>query len=289
MVALVALLTWAVGRLVQRRALEDTVSKYYLRKSIKYVAVGVAFIAIAIIWRAFAGEVSVVLGLFAAGVAFALQEVIGAFAGWFNILFGRIYRVGDRVQIGSQRGNLTVRGDVIDITPLRTTILEIGDPQDDMSWIRGRQYTGRIVTVSNKMTFTEPVHNYTAHFEYLWEELILGFPYRADWHAAETIMLEEVRKASMTSDARTAMDAMARRYPVPRVELEPRIYTRATDNWMELSARFVVPVRTSRGTKDAITRSIRDRLDAAGIELAVPASEVAVRIIKDPSPDADAT
>ena len=49
-----------------------------------------------------------------------MQEVIGALAGWANIVSGRIFRVGDRIQMGG------VQGDVIDLTPLRTKILEFG-------------------------------------------------------------------------------------------------------------------------------------------------------------------
>ena len=63
-----------------------------------------------------------------------------------------------------------VRGDVIDITPLRTKIMEIGSPSEGESWVHGRQYTGRIVAVSNKATFSEPVFNYSAAFEYIREE-----------------------------------------------------------------------------------------------------------------------
>jgi cobalamin synthase len=59
-----------------------------------------------------AGRIGVVLGLLAAGIAFAMQEVIGALAGWANILSGRIFRVGGRIEMGG------VRGDVIAVTPL---------------------------------------------------------------------------------------------------------------------------------------------------------------------------
>ena len=44
-------------------------------------------------------------------------------AGWFNILSGGIFRVGDRIQMGG------VRGDVIDITPLRTKVMVIRSPE----------------------------------------------------------------------------------------------------------------------------------------------------------------
>ena len=170
---------------VTRRS-EDATTRYYARKLVRFGIGVVVLVVLAVIWRAFAGRIGVVLGLGAAGLAFAMQEVVGAIAGWFNILSGSIFRVGDRIQMGG------VRGDVIDITPLRTKIMEMGTANEDGSWVGGRQYTGRIVAVSNKMTFTEPVFNYSTVFGFIWEELTVPVPYDADWHRAEQILRDEV-------------------------------------------------------------------------------------------------
>ena len=43
-------------------------------------------------------------------------------------------------------------------------------------WVRARQYTGRIVTVSNSTVFDEPIFNYTREFPYVWEEMRLPLP-----------------------------------------------------------------------------------------------------------------
>jgi small-conductance mechanosensitive channel len=270
-----AIVASVAGRVLARRREDDPYARYYARKISRYVAAVVAVIALAIIWRAFAGRISVVLGLMAAGIAFAMQETIGAIAGWFNILSGRIFRVGDRIEMGG------VRGDVIDVTPLRTKIMEMGSPQtakdESSSWVRGRQYTGRIVAVSNKMTFTEPVYNYSAVLEFLWEELTIPVPYASDWRMAETILREEAQRASNTEGAREAIRTMVRRYPVGRAEVEPRVFVSATDNYVELSARFVVPLRAARSTKDEMTRRVLDRFKEVGIEVASATEDVTVR------------
>jgi small-conductance mechanosensitive channel len=251
--------------------LEDPYARFHARKLTRYAIFLVAIIALAVVWRSLAGNVGVILGFAAAGIAFAMQEVIGAVAGWFNITSGRIYRIGDRIELGG------VRGDVIDITLLRTKMLEIGSAEDDKSWVKGRQHTGRIVAVSNKSTFTSPVYNFSAIFEFIWEELTVPISYRSDWHQAEEIIKEEAVRASASEGARAAITAMERRYPIPHAEVEPRVFVRATDNWMELSARFVVPVREARTAKDEITRRIRERLDEAGIEIASETEDVTVR------------
>ncbi len=194
-------------------------------------------------------------------------------AGWVNITTGSIFRVGDRVEMAG------VRGDVIDITPLRTKILEMGAPRSfgqsaSDSWVGGRQYTGRIVAISNKATFTQPVFNYSHAFEYIWEELIIPVNHTSDWRAAETILLEEARSLSQTEGAQRAIEEIARTHPVKRAEIEPRVFVRVDQRWVELSARFVVPVREARSVKDALTRRVLDRLQAADIELAVDSLEI---------------
>ena len=172
LVVVAVLVALVAGRLAGSRV-DDPYNRYYVRKMIHAVVVVALLVALAVVWRPFAGRIGVVLGFATAGLAFAMQEVIGAFAGWVSILTGRQFRVGDRIQMGG------IRGDVIDLSPLRTRLLEIGaGSQED--WICGRQYTGRVVSVSNKAIFSEPVFNSTAAFEYLWEELTVPVPYDAD-------------------------------------------------------------------------------------------------------------
>ncbi len=256
-----------LGRLAARRG-SDGYSRYYLRKATRYFVFVVLLIALAIVWRPFAGRLGVVLGLAAAGVAFAMQEVIGALAGWASILTSRQFRVGDRIQMGG------VRGDVLDITPLRTKVLEIGSAGDETSWVRGRQYTGRVVSISNKAVFSEPVYNSSAAFDYLWEELTLPVPYQEDWRLAERILQEEAERTSSSAGARQAIEEMRRRYPVERAEVEPRVFVRATDNWVELSARFVVPVRGGRALKDQMSRRVLDRFTEHGLTVASATQDI---------------
>ena len=56
--------------------------------------------------------------------------------------------------------------------------------------------------------------------------------------------------------------------------MEPRVFVRATDNWVELSARFVIPIRTARTVKDQMSRRVMERLEAAGIEVASETKDI---------------
>lgn len=250
---------WVVNRLVAR-GFADAEQRFNARRIVRAVTWFVAALGLIVIWQPLGGNLAPTLGLATAGLAFAMQEAIGAVAGWFNITFGSIFRVGDRVQMGG------VQGDVIDISLLKTRLMEIGDDANT-TWLGGRQYTGRVVTVSNKATFTHPVYNYSMFFEYIWEEIEVAIPHHADWRGASRVLEEEARRQAAAEGAREAMDAVRQRFPVPETEVEPRVFASADETYIRLAVRFVVPIRSARSVKDDITRRIHRRLEAAGVEV----------------------
>src|SRR5205809_23593 len=84
------------------------------------------------------------------------------------ILRGKTFNVGDRIVMGG------VRGDVIDLSFMQTRIMEMGQSLKEQGdapsmWIRSRQFTGRIVTVTNDKVFDDAVYNYTHDFPYIWD------------------------------------------------------------------------------------------------------------------------
>ena len=84
------------------------------------------------------------LGFAAAGIAFALQNVILALAGYFSMAAPNGIRVGDRVSLQGPFGY--VQGEVLDIGLVRIRLRELaGDPL---------RSTGRIVVFPNSVAFT---------------------------------------------------------------------------------------------------------------------------------------
>jgi hypothetical protein len=67
------------------------------------------------------------------------------------------------------------------------------------------------------------------------------------------------------------------RFPIQKHEVDPRVYVTLTDNWVELAARFVIPVREARAIKDRMSRAMFDRFDEAGITVASTTIDVTVR------------
>ena len=248
---------------------------FWTRQAIRLASAVVLLVGIASIWFDDPTRLATALGLITAGLAFALQKVVTAVAGYFVILRGKTFNVGDRIVMGG------VRGDVVALGFTQTTIMEMGQPPpvqnaDPAMWVRSRQYTGRIVTVSNARIFDEPVFNYTRDFPYLWEELSLAIPYHADRRRAERILLEAARRHTLSVNdlSAEALREMQRRYVLKPADLGPRVYYRLTDNWLELTVRFVVPEHGVRDYKDAMSREVLDALDEAGIAIASTTIEI---------------
>ena len=134
-----------------------------------------------------------------------------------------------------------------------------------------------MVTVSNDKIFDEPIYNYTRDFPYLWEEMVIPITYNTDRRRAERIMLDAVQRHTEPVEAlgREALEEMQRRYFVHNVaDLSPKVYYRLTDNWLELSARFITSEHGVRDVKDAISRDLLDALDEAEIGIASATYEI---------------
>ncbi len=196
-------------------------------------------VVILLIWLGVGSNFTVAMGILGAGIAFASQEVIGSFAGYLNIVTGNLFRIGDRVRIGN------VVGDVLDISVLRTTVMEIGE------WVRADQYTGRIVTLANRVVFSDPVFNYTHHWRYLWDEITIPITYDSDWRRTGEIMLEHGREytSHFQAQAEAGFRALVKSYPVHETAVEPTLYIVMTDNWIEMTLRYVVEARERRQVK----------------------------------------
>lgn len=275
-VALILLL----GRLARRlaaRALRgrDERFAFWVRQGIALGTGLLLILGLVSIWFDDPVRLATGLGLVTAGLAFALQKAVTAIAGYFIILQGKTFNVGDRITMGG------VRGDVIALGFMQTTIMEMGQPPpvqhaDPAMWVQSRQYTGRVVTVSNARIFDEPVYNYTREFPYLWEEMSVPIKFDADRERAERILLEvaDRRTVSLSSLGQEALQEMQRRYFMKPADMKPKVYYRLTDNWLELTVRFIAQDHGIRDLKDQMSRDILKALDEAGIGIASATHEI---------------
>ncbi len=255
----VKLITLGVGivcinvllRIFQRSVsgyIQDSDSSYRFRKTITLVGYVLIALFATIVFSDRLGRLTVVFGVVGAGIAFALQEVIGSFAGWVALSFGQFYRPGDRVQLGG------IVGDVIDISILRTTLMEIGD------WVKADLYNGRIVRIANSFVFKEPVFNYSADFPFVWDEITLPVKYGSDHHLARQLLhqIADNVVGEYVPQAKLQWKTMVRKYLIEDASVGPTVTLVTTDNWIEFTLRYVVDYKFRRAKKDQLYTQILD-------------------------------
>ena len=244
-------------------------ARFWTKQGISVFVALLLVIIVASIWFNEPTRLATAAGLVTAGLAFALQKVISSVAGYIVILRGRNFTVGDRISMGG------VRGDVIGLGFIQTTIMEMGQPPtvqsaDPAMWVKSRQFTGRIVTVANNKIFDEPIYNYTRDFPFIWEEIAIPITYETDRHKTEEIMLAATKKyiLDVTQMSQESVKKLEDEYFVNVKDFEPRVYYRITDNWLELTIRFIVGEHQIREVKNNISRDMLTHFDANGIGIA---------------------
>jgi small-conductance mechanosensitive channel len=276
-VALWLVRSLAQALLGQVNASGDRASRvgFWVRQGISLMVAAMAVIGIVSIWFDNPANLTTAVGLVTAGLAFALQKVVTSLAGYFVILRGSTFSVGDRITMGG------VRGDVVALGFFQTTIMEMGQPPavqgaDPAVWVRSRQFTGRIVTVTNSKIFEEPVYNYTREFPFIWEELRIPIAYRDDRTTAERILHDAAARYAVKAEdlSPEMVERLEQKFRVKRGDFEPTTYWRLTDNWLELTVRFLANDHGVRDLKDALSRQVLAQLDAAGIRLASAGFEI---------------
>jgi small-conductance mechanosensitive channel len=254
LIVLVILVASRLARTAARRHIADPDLRYRLRKAIAFLATVLSILVVAASFSQRLAGFTVVFGVTGAAVALALQGLIASVAGWVAVLFGGFYGPGDRIQLGG------IKGDVIGIGVLRTTLMEVGQ------WVDGDLYNGRIVRVANSFVFKEPVVNYSADLPFLWDEIKVPVKYGSNRALAREILtkiVDDVTRETVESGRRTWAE-LVRKYRIEDARTEPMVQLVANDNWIEYTVRYVVDFRRRRITRDQLFSRILDEFDATG-------------------------
>ncbi|MGV9002762.1 mechanosensitive ion channel family protein [Flavobacterium sp.] len=253
-------LIWIIVKFIQKKLftkIDDNDNRYKAKKFGTFVGYILSIIFITIVYSNRLGGLTVAFGVAGAGIAFALQEVIASFAGWLAIMFGNFYKTGDRVQLGG------VKGDVMDIGVLRTTIMETGQ------WVDGDLYTGRIVLIANSYIFKEPVFNYSGDFPFLWDEIKIPIQFGSNYEKAQQIILSVGNEVAgdLTSESIAKWHSLQKKYLLEEAQTEPMVSLVAIDNWVEFTLRYVVRYNKRRSTKTELFTKLLQQIEATNGEI----------------------
>ena len=247
-ILILSIIAWA-RRLLKKR-LPDNSLRYKSQKGIEIIGY---FFAILITITYFTGNIKdfgLAIGLLTAGITITLQELFLSIAGSFYIFFVHVYKPGDRIEING------IKGDVIDIDSIYTTMMEIGQ------WVSSDNYSGRIVKLSNAFVFKGPVYNYSQDFPFVWDEFNLPIRYGSDIEMAKNIIisiaqeyLSEYVNASI-SDWKDVVD----KYYIEDAQVNPTLAITMTDNWIQFNLRYIVDYKKRRFTKHILNEEIGKRI-----------------------------
>ena len=97
-----------LGQFVGSRS--GTRFQFWAKQGVSLVVAAILILGVMSIWFDNPARLAGALGLIGAGIAFALQRVITAVAGYFVILRGKTFNVGDRIVMGGVRGDVDRAG-----------------------------------------------------------------------------------------------------------------------------------------------------------------------------------
>lgn len=240
--------------------------RYKTRKALSLSGYVLGLLAAIAIFSNQLSNLPVLIGLLGVGIGFALRELIQSLFGWAVITFGNLYKPGDRIKLGG------MMGDVMDIGPLNTTLMECGD------WVKSDLYNGRVVYLPNNIVLREQVQNYSVDFPFLWDEIVVPVRTDSDHRLARAILLDVGKReqaATMEAAQQYWSDFMLH-HRAEDARLDVVVTMSFDANWIEFTLRYLVDYSRRRTTKDRLFTAILDEIEksAGRVKIAAPVMQL---------------
>ncbi len=248
--AVLILATIAFLRRLLRKNLQNTATRYKSQKAVEFFGYIMIIIVTISFFSGSIKDFALAIGLLTAGITITLQELILGVAGSFYIFFVGVYKPGDRIEINN------IKGDVIDIDSMYTTMMEIGE------WVSSDNYSGRIVKLSNAFVFKGPVYNYSKDFPFVWDEFNLPIRYGSDIELAKTIVVKIASEtlSEYVSESIAEWNQVVNKYYIENAQVDPTLAITMTDNWIQLNLRYIVDYKKRRYTKHILNELIGNEI-----------------------------
>jgi small-conductance mechanosensitive channel len=260
-------------RQIAIRAILRNAAKAELRRrwivNIRNLTVFVILLILLAIWsESITGYVTALLA-FAVAAVIATKELIQCLLGGVLRTVTNTYSVGDRIEIGPHRG------DVIDITALATTLLEVGPGKT--SHLR----TGRTVIIPNSKLTDTYVVNESNMKQYVVHYFSVPLSSKDDWKMAKRTLQQAAEEEcrSFLDEVRAHMEELERKHGLKGLPLRPRVLIEIPQSD---KVNLLVRVPTPVGAQGRIEQAVLKRYleTRSSIEPVAPA-------VSTPPPAAD--
>jgi len=254
-----------------KKKISNTVVRYRTQKGIEILGY-VLLVILAITY--FSGTLknfTIIIGLFTAGIAFTLQELILSIAGSIYIFLVKVYKPGDRIEING------IKGDVIDVDSIYTTMMEIGQ------WVSSDNYSGRIVKLSNAFVFKGPIYNYSQDFPFIWDEFNLPIRYGSDIDLAKSIIIKIASEtlSEYTANSKHDWESVVNKYYIEDAQIDPTLAISLTDNWIQCNLRYIVDFKKRRLVKHLLNDKIRLEIESTNGKIILASTTIELVKIPD--------
>jgi small-conductance mechanosensitive channel len=268
---LVILLGISFARKLFKRSLPDISARYRSQKGAEVFGY-ILIILLTISY--FSGDIkdfTLAVGLLTAGIAITLQELILSIAGSFYIFFVKVYKPGDRIEING------IKGDVIDVDSIYTTMMEIGE------WVSSDNYSGRIVKLSNSYVFKEAIYNYSQDFPFVWDEFNLPVSYGSNIDLAKKLVIDIASEvlSEYVSQSLNNWKKVVKKYYIEDAQVNPTLAISLNDNWIQFNIRYIVDYKKRRLTKHLLSEKIGKAIQATDGQVTL--ASATLEIVKIPT------
>lgn len=194
---------------------------------------------------------------FAAAIILSTKELLMCFTGGMLRSSAGIFHLGDRIEVKK------LRGDVIDLTMLTTTILEIGPEQ------LSHQHTGRAIVLPNSIFLSEAVINESFTEDFVLHTSVVPLSRKDDWARAERHLLQAANEVcgEFIEAARKHLSRLGRQQGIDVPSVEPRVtllFPKPEE--INLLVRFPVPARKKGRSEQAMLRRYLSLESEAALE-----------------------
>ncbi|ACM92470.1 MscS Mechanosensitive ion channel [Nautilia profundicola AmH] len=213
-------------------------SFYLTNKILNFINATVILIIISFFYINNATYLITIVGFASAGIAIAMKDWFMNIFGWFVIMTSGNFKVGDRIKIYLQNGQVRIVGDVIDITMTRIVVYE----DVTLTTYLYNRRAGRIVFIPNNVIFTNPVFNYTHHgMSTVWDGIDITITFDSNYKKAVYLAKEIVSKYSKgyTDITKRRLQKLKSAYHIRNANVEPRIYTFIEENGIRISCWYL--------------------------------------------------
>ena len=230
-----------------------------LRTVARFTLRGLGLIGIALVLVGPPSQLATIIGLAGAGLTVVLKDFIVGFFGWFALMGRNGIRLGDWVEING------VSGEVIEISPFHTVLLETGN------WTDAGHPTGRKVTFSNSFAIEGHYFNFSTTGQWLWDEVEFVLP-----SADAAPIIEAIRKIvneETADNARTAEEEWSRATTARAVSgfsAAPAIDVRPSAGGMRVLVRYITRAHERHRLRTRLYQAVVDLLGRPAAE--VPAA-----------------